>query len=245
MTVPTSTSHTARVSVNATVSLAGQDLLLVSAIVLVGIVSARAVSELLLIPSAVVALAVIRSAKRTSKTSSLVIEAPQSRNLPRDLDRTVGAAMSQLGDGEARMLLAAIIQQADMLFAPRESAFDAARDSITNAHVAGLVSAACATALELANVDASQATVAGSMATPTSAQLELTSRLQNARALMARRLSDAADALQALYAAGVERGTPASDRVAELAAELRGDASARGEAIAEIKDLLESKRRLT
>jgi hypothetical protein len=233
------------VSVNASVSLAGQDLLLVSAIVLVGIVSARAISELLLIPSAIIALAVIRSAKRTSKTSSLVIEAPQSRNLPRDLDRTVGAAMSQLGDSEARMLLVAIVQQADMLFAPRESPFDAAKDSITNGHVSGLVSAACATALELANLDASRATVAGSMATPTSAQLELTSRLQNARALMARRLSDAADALQALYAAGVERGTPASDRVAELAAELRGDASARGEALAEINALLESKRRLT
>ena len=142
------------------------------------------------------------------------------------------------------MLLAAIVQQADLLFAARESSFDAAQDSITNVHVAELVRAACATALELANIDASRATVAASMATPTSAQLELTSRLQNARTLMAKRLSDAADALSALYAAGVERGTPASDRVAELAAELRGDASARGEALAEMMALLESKRRL-
>ena len=234
MTVPATATHRTRVSVNATVSLGGQDLLLVSAIVLVGIVSARAVSELLLIPSAIIALAVMRSAKRTSSTSTVMVDAPHTRNLPRDLDRAVGAAMSQLADGEGRMLLAAIVQQADLLFAPRESAFDATQDSVTNVHVAELVSAACATALELANIDASRATVAGSMATPTSAQLELTSRLQNARTLMAKRLSDAAEALRALYAAGVERGTPASDRVAELAAELRGEASARGEALGEM-----------
>jgi hypothetical protein len=224
-------------------SLAGHDLLLISAIVLIGFVSARTVSELLLIPSAIVALAVIRSAKRAANRASVVIDETHTRNLPRDLDRAVGEAMSQLRDGEARMLLAAIAQQADMLFARRESAFDGEQDRITSGHVAELVSAACATALELANLDDSRATVAGSMATPTSSQLELTARLENARTLMAKRLSDAADALQELYAAGVERGTPASDRVAELAAELRGDASARAEAITEIGTLLGGKLR--
>jgi hypothetical protein len=215
----------------------------VAAIVLVGIVSARAVSELLLIPSAIIALAVMRSAKRSSSTSTVVVDTPLTRNLPRDLDRTVGAAMSQVTDGEARMLLTVIVQQADLLFAARQSAFDAAQDSITNGHVAELVSAACGAALELAHIDASLATVAGSMATPTSVQLELTSRLQNARTLMATRLTDAADALRALYAAGVERGTPASDRVAELAAELRGDASARRSALEEIATLMDGERR--
>lgn len=220
--------------------MASQDIMLVSAVVLVGIVSARTGNELLLIPSAIVALTVLRSARRTASAATIAIEETHTRNLPGDLDRVVDAAMGQLPDGEARMLLAAIVERANTLFAHRESAFDEMQDRMTKGHVVELVSAACATAFELANLDASRALVAASSGTPTSSQLELTARLQNARTLMAKRLSDAAEALQALYAAGVELGTPASDRVAELAAELRGDASSRAEALTEIGTLLDS-----
>jgi hypothetical protein len=221
--------------------IARHDVLLVSAIVLIGFVSARTVSQVMLIPSAIVALSMLRSAKRTARAAPPAVDGPHTRNLPRDLDRAVAETMRRLTDGEARMLLAAIVQQADLLFARGESPFDATEEHATNRHVVELVSAACTTALELGNIDASRANVASAMATPTSSQLELTARLENARTLMAKRLSDAADALQALYAAGVERGTPASDRVAELAAELRGDASARSRAVTELQTLLDER----
>ena len=45
-------------------------------------------------------------------------------------------------------------------------------------------------------------------------------------------------ALAALFAAGVEHGTPASDRVAELAAVLRDEASVRSRAKAELDAVL-------
>jgi hypothetical protein len=51
-------------------------------------------------------------------------------------------------------------------------------------------------------------------------------------------MSDATAALTALYAAGLEHGTPASNRVAELASEISADAKARAAAATEIAQLL-------
>jgi len=48
------------------------------------------------------------------------------------------------------------------------------------------------------------------------------------------RLRDAATALSEMYASGVEHGTPASNRVADLAVEVRADASARRAAVDEL-----------
>jgi hypothetical protein len=51
-------------------------------------------------------------------------------------------------------------------------------------------------------------------------------------------LSSAATALASLYVAGVMHGSPASDRVAQLAEEINADASARRAAANEISALL-------
>jgi hypothetical protein len=223
--------------------LARQDIVLVGAIAVTGIAAARAVGPALLAATAIVGMGVLRMARQRA-SAALIDDADVliTSNFPRELDYVVGAVMDELADGQARLLLGAIIQQADLVLAPRESAFDDGQDRETKRHVIELVTAACATARELANLDASRTTLGASMATPTGAQLELTARLDSARTLMANRLTDATDALQALYAAGVERGTPASDRVAELASELRGDATARRNALTELATLLDTTR---
>jgi hypothetical protein len=220
--------------------LARQDRMLVWSILLAGVLASFVVNTSLLLPTLLMVLSVMHMGRRATNAKPAVAADTVTRNLPRDVDRVVRATMAELTDGEARLLLAAIVHHADMLFARRESAFDAGQDATTQRHVTELVTAACATARELANLDASRTTVGAAMGTPTAAQLDLSGRLESARSLLANRLSDAADALRALYAAGVERGTPASDRVAELAAELRGDASSRGAALADLHALLDS-----
>jgi hypothetical protein len=63
-------------------------------------------------------------------------------------------------------------------------------------------------------------------------------RYKAARTMFAKRLGDAALALAALYASGVEHGTPASDRVAELVTTLKEEASVRSETKADLNALL-------
>jgi hypothetical protein len=220
-------------------ALARHDVLLVLSIAATGIVASRVVNPALIFPTAIVGLGVLRLARRTAHAADVVADETHTRNLPPALDHVVAAVMAELTDGPARMLLGAIVQQADLLFARHESAFDDSQETATRRNVTELVTAACATARELSNLDSARTSVGASMGTPTPAQLELTGRLEKARTLMANRLNDAADALRGLYTAGVEHGTPASDRVAELAAELRGDAAARGQALAELGALLE------
>jgi hypothetical protein len=95
--------------------------------------------------------------------------------------------------------------------------------------VSGLVDACCSAAGDLARLDSFADTQTA----------ELMSRAAKARELFRDRLTNASSALAELYTADVERGTPSTDRVAELTAEISADASARSEAAAEIKQLLE------
>ena len=95
------------------------------------------------------------------------------------------------------------------------------------------------TALELARLDSALAArESGESAAGDRGLLE---RFRSARVLFATRLSDAAVALGALYASGVEHGTPASDRVAELVADLTADAGARSAAKRDLDELLSPK----
>jgi len=140
------------------------------------------------------AITVLHLARRAAHAKTVVVDDTQTRNLPRDVDRVVKETMADLADGQAKVLLAGIVHQADMLFARRESAFDGRQDETTQRHVIELVAAACATARELANLDASRTSAAASMRAASPAQLELTEKLETARTLLANRLSDAADA---------------------------------------------------
>ena len=172
---------------------------------------------------------VLLVASNRGRVRALQAESGAPELLP-DLRRTVDAAMDQLPDGGARRLLDKIMRPARSVFAARESAFDERHDTETRRNVADLVGAACAIALDLARLDA--------VSPPNGpAGDQLQERYESARRLLTKRLEDAASALGALYAAGLERGTPASDRVADLASELREDASARAAARREMEQL--------
>jgi hypothetical protein len=164
------------------------------------------------------------------------VDVPLGR-FPLPVNSVVQAAVAQLPAGDARTLLGAVIRQARPLFGAATSAFDASKDNESRAHAADLVIASCDTAVELARLDAliESESRAGEKAGAPGA---LAQRYAAARAQFAKRLTDAASALGELYASGIEHGTPASDRVAELAAELKLDAASRAAAKVEVDSLL-------
>jgi hypothetical protein len=126
-----------------------------------------------------------------------------------------------------------VVIQARLVFGRGDSRFDAAEDRQLAEHVTGLVDACCGTAADLARLD--QFT---SASTATPARADLATRAGNARNLFRDRLTNAASALAELYTSNVERGTPSTDRVAELTAEISADASARSAAVSEMRTLL-------
>ena len=150
---------------------------------------------------------------------------------PAKLRAVVADALARLPEGDARRMLHEVLRPARAVLADRESAFDARSNAAMQADVAELVDGACELALDLERID--EAAPAA-----TSGAAELVARYESARALFERQLGEAALALAALYASGVEHGTPASDRVAELVASLREEASVRSEAKAELNALL-------
>lgn len=201
--------------------------MLVYAIGVTGIAAAYRVSSSLWLVTPVVAWIVLRAAVR----DAMLPDAPgvDIPELPQALRDRVRSAFAQLPDGDARRLLLGVVNQARLVFGRGESRFDAAEERQLAEHVTGLVDACCATAADLARLDRF-ATM------PTEA--ELLSRAAKARELFRDRLTNAASALAELYTSNVERGTPSTDRVAELTAEISADASARSEATAEMKTLL-------
>ena len=203
-------------------------IMLVYAIGITGGVAAYRVSPALWFVTPVVAWIVLRAAAREALQLDAV--GVDIRELPDALRDRVRSAFAQLPDGDARRLLLGVVNQARLVFGRGESRFDAAEERQLAEHVSGLVDACCATAADLARLDRF-ATM------PTEA--ELMSRAAKARELFRDRLTNAASVLAELYTANVERGTPSTDRVAELTAEISADASARSEAAAEMKTLFE------
>ncbi len=154
-------------------------------------------------------------------------------DLPDDLRRVVDDALAAIPDGDARRLLLGVIVQARPILASRSTTFDAAAESASRTNVESLVAACCGTAIDLSRLDA-----ASSAKPATARDPSLDARFAAARDMLVKRMSDATAALTALYAAGLEHGTPASNRVAELATEISADAKARGAAATEIAQLL-------
>jgi hypothetical protein len=205
-------------------------IMLVYAIGITGSVAAYRVSSALWFVTPVVAWLVLRAAVRDAKQ----LDAPgvDIRELPDALRDRVRSAFAQLPDGDARRLLLAVINQARLVFGRGESRFDAAEERQLAEHVTGLVDACCATAADLARLDQFAAS-------PADGRAEIIARAAKARELFRDRLTNAASALAELYTSNIERGTPSTDRVAELTAEISADASARSEAATEMKTLLE------
>ncbi|HKN69139.1 MAG TPA: hypothetical protein VJW73_22820 [Gemmatimonadaceae bacterium] len=206
-------------------------IMLVYAIGIAGSVAAYRVSPSLWFVTPVVAWIVLRAASR----EAMQLEAPgvDIRELPSELRDRVRSAFAQLPEGDARRLLLGVVNQARLVFGRGESRFDAAEERQLAEHVSGLVDACCATAADLARLDQFAVT-----ASDAASRTELVARAAKARDLFRDRLTNAASALAELYTANVERGTPSTDRVAELTAEISADASARAEAAAEMKTLL-------
>ena len=206
-------------------------IVLVYAIGVTGVAAAYRVSPSLWIVTPLVAWIVLRAAAR----EAMRLEAPgvDIRELPPALRDRVYSVFAQLPAGDARRLLLGVVNQARLVFSRGESRFDASEERQLAEHVSGLVDACCTTAADLARLDQfATTTVDGA------GRADLLARATSARELFRDRLTNAASALAELYTANVERGTPSTDRVAELTAEISADASARSEATAEMKTLL-------
>ena len=209
--------------------ISGSIAFMLVAVMLVGTYAALTVSPLLLATTFIVALMIARAARSTAKP---IGSSPEFPELPSSLQATVNRTIAQLPEGDARRLLFNAIVQARPLLAPHATALDEQQESATRDNVCSLVEACCTTALEMARLDL--ASSAGDQASGS----DEAKHLAAARELLAGRLSHAASALSSLYVAGVEHGSPASDRVAELAGEINADASARRAAATEMGALL-------
>ncbi len=200
------------------------DGLLFITIICVGAAAAAVAMPMLWVVTPAVAALVYISARRASRVP---LEEANDGELPPLVQQALDDAIDRLPLGEPRQLLANIVRQARPLLADRESSFDSEMERKTRADVIDLVNAACETALELWRLD-------GAAPKPQGGDSVLGPRYRRAREELVNRLQSAATSLSELYASDVEYGTPASDRVAELAAALRDDARARSAAKSEI-----------
>jgi hypothetical protein len=216
-------SLTARSETTST-TISAFDGLLFIAIICVGAAAASIAMPMLWLVTPIVAGLVYVSARRATRAP---VQAPNDGELPLHVQQALDDAIDRLPLGEPRQLLADIVRQARPLFADRESTFDKDMERETHQNVIDLVNASCETALDLWRLD-------GAAPKAANADAELSQRYQRAREELVTRLRSAATSLSELYASDVEHGTPASDRVAELATELRADARARSAAKSEL-----------
>jgi hypothetical protein len=207
----------------------GSVALTMAAVMIVGTFAAVTVSPLLFFTTLMVTLMIARAASPAPRSKATSLEFPE---LPSSLRVTIDQTIAQLPDGDARRLLFNALVQARPLLAPHATALDERQESATRENVQSLVEACCSTALDLARVDLALA-ARDSVASPDDSK-----GIAAVRDLLAGRLSHAAMALASLYVAGVQHGSPASDRVAELVDEINADANARRAAASEMGALL-------
>ncbi|HEY2163625.1 MAG TPA: hypothetical protein VGH04_06535 [Gemmatimonadaceae bacterium] len=206
--------------------------LMVLAVIIAGMAATVTVSPVFFVTT-VLMLAILTRAARAEVAASAAAVKSDFIDLPEDLRRVVDDALASIPDGDARRLLLGVIVQARPILASRSTTFDPAAESASRTNVESLVAACCGTAVDLSRLDA-----ASSAKPATARDPSLDTRFAVARDMLVKRMSDATAALTALYAAGLEHGTPASNRVAELANEISADAKARDAAATEIAQLL-------
>ncbi len=218
----------------------GWDRVMIYAVIAAGIAAGVRYAQVFWYFTPIMVLFLVRARRRAFGEPVVVAHGQASEpfgQFPPRVDTAVQAAVAQLPSGDARKLLGGVIRQARPLFGITSSNFDPSKDEESRSHAADLVVASCDTALELARLDGLiESGSRASKGTPSGTDLD--ERYAAARAEFAKRLTDAAAALGELYASGIEHGTPASDRVAELAAELTADAASRSAAKVEVDELL-------
>jgi hypothetical protein len=205
---------------------------LLAAIVVTGITAAYRVSSAMWIATPLMAWVIFRAAARDGQLPGA--SDVEVRELPGALRERVRSAFAELPAGDARRLLLGVVSQARLVFSRDESRFDASEERRLREHVSGLVEACCTTAFDLSRLDQFTPPASDGAAT----RGDLVARASKARELFRDRLTNAAAALAELYTSNLERGTPSTDRVAELTAEISSDASARAAATAEMAKLL-------
>jgi hypothetical protein len=198
-----------------------------------GMWASVASSPLVLAPTLAVAWMLVRAerAARRGRLPILAAGGSDFADLPESLRATVIDALARVPVGDAHKLLFGVVVQARPVLSARSAALDERREAETRANVVSLVDACCATAIELAQVDAAAASA------PT-ADADLAAKASAARTLLAKRLIDAADSLKSLYLAGFGADSSAAERVASLAQEIRVDADGRQAASSELASLL-------
>jgi hypothetical protein len=208
--------------------------LLLIAVVVTGCTAALVAMPVLWIVTPMVALTILAGARAaTGAAESAVVEV----TLPPALQHAIDRALLELADdGTARRLLLDVVRHARPLFDTRDSAFDSVHDEVTRANASELVAECCEVALHLSQVDELRAAHIGA-AQDASERQATRATFEATHTMLVQHLSNAADALAALYVSGVEHGTPASERVAELVSEIKLDASARSAAAEEMKRL--------
>ncbi|HVE80120.1 MAG TPA: hypothetical protein VNA89_14735 [Gemmatimonadaceae bacterium] len=213
------------------VAIPGRTWVLILAIVVSGAAAAAVAAPALRYVTPLVALGLLVAAERAMRGASAAADASSDAALPPRLRRPVVDALAALPPGESRALLTDVVRRARPLLASLSGAEDGAavaRD------VDDLVLASCDIALEHARLDALLRDTRDGAGGADDARR----RCEEGRDLLARRLRDASAAVGATYAQRVERGTPAAERVAELASELTAEAAARRDAAVEIERLL-------
>ena len=221
------TATVARVSIPAGASLT------IAAVLASGAWASVVVSPFLILPTFAVALILARAARveRGPRVLRAAAEGSDFADLPEPLRATVIDALGCIPEGDARRLLIGVIAQSRPILSTRSVALDAEREAETRNNVVALVDACCATAIELAQVDAAAAS-------KSTANSELTAKTSAARDLLVKRLGDATDSLTSLYLAGLGADSSAATRVANLVGEIRVDADGRQAALTELAALL-------
>jgi hypothetical protein len=204
------------------------------AVLSAGIAAARVAAPVLWIFTPIVTALILSAGVKRVRALETDLDAS---TLPPPLRRAVGSAAAELPPGEARQLLAAVVRQSRAILAADDERFTRDSDNALRGNVADLVAACCNTAMDLARLDAFLGSTA--LSPPSNvARADLDARARAARSIFARRLADAELALRSLYTTGIECGTPATDRVAELANEIMSEAGARRAANDELHRLL-------
>lgn len=220
----------------ATPTIAPIDSIMILAMLSTGVTAGFVSHSELLIATPIMAALVFVASKQAMQQRDRR-DVPPTADFPPEIAAAIERAMDRLPAGDGRRLLADVVREARPLFVSRASAFDASKDAEARAQAAELITASCDTALELSQLDDMLDIHTAPDGEDLPADMTLLNRLSTARDMFANRLRAASLALSSAYAAGMENGTPASDRVAELVAELKADASARSAAKRELNDL--------
>jgi hypothetical protein len=225
--------------------IAGADSLLIVAVVVAGVAAAQLAVPALWVATPMIAATLLVAAM--SAAHGRVRGEASVRALPPRLERSVAEALAVLPAGEARELLADVVGRARTLLdtiAGQSEERRLARD------VTDLVDACCEIAREHSRLDAvlpalwepALASAAARGAADDAGADELRRRGDAGRALLTRRLREAASVLEEMVVReGVERSAAAAQRVAELTSELATEAAARRHAAQEIRRVLEGR----